>query len=160
MPATQLIPTLVIGATLGRLFGVGLRFIFDTPAMSVFGTSGSGSGTIDPGIYALIGASAFFAGVTRMNISLCVIMVLSVLCLSSMSEALTLMCVCVCVCVCVCAYDRSRLCSWKSQTVPSNRLLLRISLSRIHSLLQNLFAHRFAVSASNYAYSRVRQRCE
>ncbi len=57
-----LFPILVIGSAMGRLYGVGLRQIF------------SEDQHIDPGVYSLIGAAAFFAGVTRMNISLCVIM--------------------------------------------------------------------------------------
>jgi chloride channel 3/4/5 len=56
VPAGIIIPALVGGALFGRLVG------------QVTGTY------ISPGIYAMIGAAAFLAGVTRMTISLCVIM--------------------------------------------------------------------------------------
>ena len=54
-----LVPLLIVGASYGRLFGslmVWLGF------------------HIDPGVYALIGAASFFGGVTRMTISLSIIM--------------------------------------------------------------------------------------
>ena len=55
-----LVPLLIIGGSYGRLFGL---------LMIRMGFS-----NIDPGVYALIGAASFFSGVTRMTISLCIIM--------------------------------------------------------------------------------------
>jgi len=56
VPAGIIIPALVGGALFGRLVG------------QVTGTY------ISPGMFAMVGAAAFLAGVTRMTISLCVIM--------------------------------------------------------------------------------------
>lgn len=55
VPAGIIIPALVGGALFGRLVG---QFVT----------------TISPGIFAMVGAGAFLAGVGRMTISLCVIM--------------------------------------------------------------------------------------
>ena len=55
-----LVPLLIIGAAYGRLFGTVMQAI--------------GFASIDPGVYALIGAASFFSGVSRMTISLCIIM--------------------------------------------------------------------------------------
>jgi len=58
VPSGIIIPALDAGAFFGRLFGQ-LPFLFDT---------------ISPGIFAMVGAGAFLAGVSRMTISLAVIM--------------------------------------------------------------------------------------
>jgi chloride channel 7 len=55
-----MVPFLVIGATYGRLMGLVIK------SMS-FGAA------VEPGLYALIGATSFFGGVSRMTISLSVI---------------------------------------------------------------------------------------
>ena len=55
-----LVPLLIVGASYGRLFG------------SLMISAGFSS--VDPGVYALIGAASFFSGVTRMTISLSIIM--------------------------------------------------------------------------------------
>ncbi|KAF2093067.1 hypothetical protein NA57DRAFT_49222 [Rhizodiscina lignyota] len=55
VPSGVIIPALDAGAFFGRLIGQSI-------------------GTISPGIFAMVGASAFLAGVCRMTISLCVIM--------------------------------------------------------------------------------------
>jgi chloride channel 3/4/5 len=55
VPSGIIIPALVGGALFGRLVGQWVT-------------------TISPGIFAMVGAAAFLAGVTRMTISLCVIM--------------------------------------------------------------------------------------
>ncbi len=52
--AGLLVPILLAGAAYGRFMGIAMRMI-------------TGKLDIDPGIYALIGASSFFAGVTRMT---------------------------------------------------------------------------------------------
>lgn len=58
------VPMLLIGACVGRVAGMAMRDIV-----------GSSHDWMDPGVFALIGASAFFAGVSRLTVSLCVIMV-------------------------------------------------------------------------------------
>lgn len=55
VPSGVIIPALDAGALFGRLMGQWI-------------------GTISPGIFAMVGAAAFLAGVSRMTISLCVIM--------------------------------------------------------------------------------------
>jgi len=61
VPAGLFIPGMMVGAGMGRLVG---EILF-----SIVGD------TIDPGLYALVGASAVLGGITRMTISLTVIMV-------------------------------------------------------------------------------------
>ncbi|KAI7552583.1 CLC voltage-gated chloride channel [Hortaea werneckii] len=56
VPSGIIIPSLDAGALFGRLIGQWI-------------------GTISPGIFAMVGAAAFLAGVSRMTISLCVIMI-------------------------------------------------------------------------------------
>ncbi|KEG13788.1 chloride channel protein [Trypanosoma grayi] len=68
------VPSLVIGAAFGRLYGQLLW------ALLVRGAGPERSywlsqAWMDPGVFALIGAGAFFAGTTRMTMSICVIMV-------------------------------------------------------------------------------------
>lgn len=68
------VPSLVIGAAFGRLYGQFLWFI------AVRGTGAersyrSSQAWMDPGVFALIGAGAFFSGTSRMTMSICVIMV-------------------------------------------------------------------------------------
>lgn len=58
-----MVPFLIVGASYGRLVGV-LMKTYVVPATTV----------IEPGLYALIGATSFFGGVSRMTISLSVIM--------------------------------------------------------------------------------------
>eukprot|EP01059_Diplonema_ambulator_P021477 TRINITY_DN3567_c0_g2_i2.p1 TRINITY_DN3567_c0_g2~~TRINITY_DN3567_c0_g2_i2.p1 ORF type:complete len:1005 (+),score=45.77 TRINITY_DN3567_c0_g2_i2:757-3771(+) len=61
------VPILVIGSVTGRVLGELAKELIP----SVFGTMD----WIDPGIFALIGAASFFAGVSRLTVSLAVIMV-------------------------------------------------------------------------------------
>lgn len=62
VPSGLFVPALLCGAALGRLFGQALR-------------AGLDIATINPGTYALIGASALLAGAARITISLAVILV-------------------------------------------------------------------------------------
>ena len=55
------IPMLMLGGLSGRLWGVICRSWIDS--------------SIDPGVYAIVGAAAFYGGVSRNSLSLCVIMV-------------------------------------------------------------------------------------
>jgi len=62
-----MVPSLLIGATLGRLFGLVVTDIMGVPP-----TDGERDWQ-DPGAFALIGAAAYFSGVTRLTMSLTVI---------------------------------------------------------------------------------------
>ncbi|EAN76853.1 chloride channel protein, putative [Trypanosoma brucei brucei TREU927] len=67
------VPSLVIGAALGRLFGLFVCFV----GMGNIGVERGYMASLawmDPGLFALIGAGAFLAGITRMTMSICVIM--------------------------------------------------------------------------------------
>lgn len=61
VPSGLFIPSMMLGAAMGRLVGELLYKI--------------APGTVEPGLYALVGASAILGGITRMTISLTVIMV-------------------------------------------------------------------------------------
>ncbi|ORC85384.1 chloride channel protein [Trypanosoma theileri] len=68
------VPSLVIGAAFGRLYGQFLWFL------TVRGAGAERSywasqAWLDPGVFALIGAGAFLSGTSRMTMSICVIMV-------------------------------------------------------------------------------------
>ncbi|KAH9601812.1 Chloride channel [Trypanosoma melophagium] len=68
------VPSLVIGAAFGRLYGQFLWFV------AVRGTGNertywASQAWLDPGVFALIGAGAFLSGTSRMTMSICVIMV-------------------------------------------------------------------------------------
>jgi hypothetical protein len=73
------IPTLVIGSLIGRLFGLLLTaFTTDIPADATYSYLGGyydSQSWTDPGVFAIIGAAAFFSGITRLAISIPVIMV-------------------------------------------------------------------------------------
>nr|CCC94212.1 putative chloride channel protein [Trypanosoma congolense IL3000] len=60
-----LLPTLVVGATIGRIVGV---ILFLTVA------SGHRSSWVDPGIFALLGAGSFVGGTTGLTFSICTIL--------------------------------------------------------------------------------------
>ncbi|CAC22644.1 putative chloride channel protein [Leishmania major strain Friedlin] len=69
------VPSLVLGAVFGRLFGllmfhIGVAKIPDVPRGYA-----SADAWMDPGVFALIGAGAFLAGTSRMSMAICVIMV-------------------------------------------------------------------------------------
>ncbi|KAL3895943.1 MAG: hypothetical protein SGCHY_004394 [Lobulomycetales sp.] len=70
------IPVMTIGACLGRV--VGMSILYATTAFPSFSWFGPCAGTTDdcviPGVYAMVGAAAFLCGVTRMTVSLVVIM--------------------------------------------------------------------------------------
>ncbi len=55
------VPMIVIGSAYGRIIGLAIRFIYGTK--------------IEPGIYAVMGAAAFMAGVSRLTVSLTVIII-------------------------------------------------------------------------------------
>ncbi|KAI8911641.1 chloride channel [Gorgonomyces haynaldii] len=67
VPGGVFIPSMVVGATMGRMFGIVLQ------EMDV-SKSFCDKPCIVPGVYALVGAAATLSGVTRMTVSLTVIM--------------------------------------------------------------------------------------
>ena len=69
------VPTLVIGATFGRLFGLFLVHAFAKNTNIPGGSYFASESWMDPGVFALIGAGAFFGGISRMTMSISVIMV-------------------------------------------------------------------------------------
>lgn len=72
MPAGIFIPSLAAGAAFGRICGLLLEYISATfPSNHIF----PHGKVIVPGVYALIGAAATLAGVTRTTVSLVVIVV-------------------------------------------------------------------------------------
>lgn len=71
VPAGIFIPSLAAGAAFGRITGLFLEYISITFPNSILP---SGKAVV-PGVYALIGAAATLAGVTRTTVSLVVIVV-------------------------------------------------------------------------------------
>jgi len=77
VPAGLFVPSLAVGACAGRILGIGMEYLVDSNQdfflwKSV--CSGAQSHCIEPGLYAMIGAAATLGGVTRMTVSLVVIM--------------------------------------------------------------------------------------
>lgn len=74
LPAGIFIPSLVIGACFGRIVGVVMEFLeYHHPSLPIFENCKT-EACIVPGIYAMVGAAATLAGVTRTTVSLAVIM--------------------------------------------------------------------------------------
>lgn len=69
VPAGIYIPSMVVGALFGRIFGLAVQYSEHT---HTFGDSWTSS--VVPGVYAMAAAGAFMAGVTRMNVTLAVIL--------------------------------------------------------------------------------------
>ncbi|CDK27000.1 unnamed protein product [Kuraishia capsulata CBS 1993] len=78
IPIGVYVPSMAIGALFGRLFATILQYICLTnPYVASFfdrGIAGDAVPVVDLGIYAMIGAGAFMAGVTRMNVTLATIL--------------------------------------------------------------------------------------
>lgn len=68
------VPSLVIGATFGRLYGLILWYMFSANVAVERGYRAEDA-WLDPGLFALIGAAAFLAGTSRLGMSVCVIVV-------------------------------------------------------------------------------------
>lgn len=76
VPAGVYVPSMVIGALFGRITGMLLQYTASTTTLFDWlgATASLGVADIVPGTYAMAGAGAFMAGVTRMNVTLAVIL--------------------------------------------------------------------------------------
>ncbi|EDO33333.1 predicted protein [Nematostella vectensis] len=77
VPAGLFIPSMAIGACIGRIIGIGVeQLAVSNPEWLVFSSScgNSISNCVTPGLYAMVGAAAVLGGVTKMTVSLVVIM--------------------------------------------------------------------------------------
>ncbi|XP_076362713.1 H(+)/Cl(-) exchange transporter 5-like isoform X2 [Tachypleus tridentatus] len=76
VPTGLFIPSLVMGAIMGRMVGIGMeQLAYHYPHLWVFqGACSTGENCLSPGLYAMVGAAACLGGVTRMTVSLVVIM--------------------------------------------------------------------------------------
>lgn len=74
LPAGIFIPSLVVGACFGRIVGMSFEYLqYVYPGWDVFELCEGSRECVVPGIYAMVGAAATLAGVTRTTISLVVI---------------------------------------------------------------------------------------
>ncbi|PHH54389.1 H(+)/Cl(-) exchange transporter 3 [Ceratocystis fimbriata CBS 114723] len=75
VPAGILLPSIAIGALVGRAFGIGIElFVRAVPDSLFFASCAPDVPCVTPGTYAVVGAAAALAGVTRMTVSIVVIM--------------------------------------------------------------------------------------
>ncbi|KAF9357964.1 hypothetical protein BGX26_002756 [Mortierella sp. AD094] len=76
VPGGIFIPTMVAGAVFGRMVGLGVQWLIAKyPEYPLFQVcEGDSMDCVIPGLYAMIGAAACLSGVTRMTVSLVVIM--------------------------------------------------------------------------------------
>ncbi|CAL4065808.1 unnamed protein product [Meganyctiphanes norvegica] len=76
VPCGLFIPSLAMGSIVGRLVGIAMeQLAYHNQDWAVFaGECSTGENCITPGLYAMVGAAAALGGVTRMTISLVVIM--------------------------------------------------------------------------------------
>lgn len=76
VPAGLFIPTMAVGAITGRMLGIGIeQMVYHNPNVFLWSQScGQDGSCVTPGLYAMVGAAATLGGVTRMTVSLVVIM--------------------------------------------------------------------------------------
>ncbi|PNY24691.1 Chloride channel protein [Tolypocladium capitatum] len=75
IPAGIILPSMAIGALTGRAVGIVMEiWVSNHPKFFVFASCAPDAPCITPGTYAIIGAAAALAGVTRMTVSIVVIM--------------------------------------------------------------------------------------
>ncbi|ELV13254.1 H(+)/Cl(-) exchange transporter 5 [Tupaia chinensis] len=76
VPSGLFIPSMAVGAIAGRLLGVGMeQLAYYHHDWTIFNSwCSQGADCITPGLYAMVGAAACLGGVTRMTVSLVVIM--------------------------------------------------------------------------------------
>eukprot|EP01112_Ceratiomyxa_fruticulosa_P021038 TRINITY_DN7322_c0_g1_i2.p1 TRINITY_DN7322_c0_g1~~TRINITY_DN7322_c0_g1_i2.p1 ORF type:complete len:889 (+),score=170.66 TRINITY_DN7322_c0_g1_i2:280-2946(+) len=74
IPAGVFIPGIAIGASLGRAIGIMVEMVHRSHgSWALFAVCKSSDDCITPGVYAIVGAAAMLSGVTRMTVSLVVI---------------------------------------------------------------------------------------
>ncbi|KAK8854828.1 hypothetical protein IAR55_003567 [Kwoniella newhampshirensis] len=74
VPAGIFIPSLAVGACFGRIVGHAMEYIeYEYPSLPIFDVC-KDTDCVVPGLYAMVGAAATLAGVTRTTVSLAVIM--------------------------------------------------------------------------------------
>ncbi|EMR11762.1 hypothetical protein PNEG_00194 [Pneumocystis murina B123] len=75
VPSGIILPSMVIGALYGRLIGIIIQYIqHKVPSARIFSACKPGVECVAPEIYSIIGAVSALAGVTRMTVSLVIIM--------------------------------------------------------------------------------------
>ncbi|CAG8712094.1 uncharacterized protein OCT59_010038 [Rhizophagus irregularis] len=78
VPAGIFIPALLVGACFGRMLGIVMQYLTmtypDFPIYSTVCNQNINGDCVIPGVYAMVGAAASLAGVTRSTVSLTVIM--------------------------------------------------------------------------------------
>ena len=78
VPAGIYVPSMVVGGLMGRIVGHLVQYlVFVNPDQAMFGScprGGSLEGCITPGVYALVAAGATMCGVTRLSVTLAVIL--------------------------------------------------------------------------------------
>ncbi|XP_041358696.1 H(+)/Cl(-) exchange transporter 4-like isoform X2 [Gigantopelta aegis] len=77
VPCGLFIPSMAVGAIMGRLIGIGVeQLVMTYPNSPLFSNMCRTEGLckVTPGLYAMVGAAAALGGVTRMTVSLVVIM--------------------------------------------------------------------------------------
>ncbi|KND04750.1 uncharacterized protein SPPG_00455 [Spizellomyces punctatus DAOM BR117] len=75
VPAGIFIPSMAVGACVGRALGIGMQlWQMAYPNMWMFSSCKPHEQCVTPGTYAMVGAAAALGGVTRMTVSLTVIM--------------------------------------------------------------------------------------
>jgi chloride channel 3/4/5 len=75
VPAGLFVPSMAIGACIGRAFGEVTNQVQNShPAWMMFWECPATSGCVQPSIYAIVGAASSLAGVTQVSVSLVVIM--------------------------------------------------------------------------------------
>ncbi|WFD29995.1 glycerol ethanol, ferric requiring protein [Malassezia sp. CBS 17886] len=75
VPAGIFVPSMAIGATFGRMVGILVKALQTAhPTWNMFASCPVGEPCITPGTYAVLGAAAALAGVTRITVAIVVIM--------------------------------------------------------------------------------------
>lgn len=78
VPAGIYVPSMVVGGLMGRIVGHLVQYlVFMYPDCAIFGSCPTGGGLEDcitPGVYALVAAGATMCGVTRLSVTLAVIL--------------------------------------------------------------------------------------
>ncbi|XP_011270467.1 hypothetical protein, variant [Capsaspora owczarzaki ATCC 30864] len=75
LPAGLFVPSMAIGACTGRILGIAMQQIVNAnPDLFELSCGAKPESCIIPGLYAMVGAAAVLGGVTRMTVSLVVIM--------------------------------------------------------------------------------------